>query len=631
MNIIIPIGGIGKRFREQGYTKPKALIPVLGKPVLFWLLDSIKKSKQPIRAIYIPHTKEYSDYHLQDLISQHYPMLNVHCSELCKQTGGSLETIALCLSTLKIEDSPIICLDSDNFYTCDVLKKWEGDNRVVVFEDKQPKPFYSYVTTDYGCITSIVEKEKVSDMACTGAYAFRSWKLLLKEATEMIQRNMVQKGEFYTSGCIQSLILKSETFKIIHVDVSDYSCLGTPLQVRHFCANWNGERSCARFCFDLDLTLVTSPKIRGDYTSVQPITDNIRMVQRLSKQNHYIIIHTARRMVTHSANVGKIIADVGQITLDTLQEFNIPYDELHFGKPYADFYIDDKAIDACSDLEKAFGFYKTNIAPRSFHGLHTDTIEVYRKNGEDLSGEISFYSNIPQSIHELFPTMLEADKDSNWFTMKKIPGLTASSMFAAELLQPRQLVRILEDLQTIHGCGTKTEENIYLNYCSKIQTRYETFAEIYQKLTGSEQMHTELIRYFTEYEEQKLGVSSKVIHGDPVFTNIIVSKHDRNYFIDPRGKLGDKCTTSGDQLYDYAKVYQSILGYDEILLHKTVTPTYRDSLMRTFEAYIHEHFDRETFPKIKMITKALLFTLLPLHEQDERISKYYKLSQSIKE
>lgn len=84
-------------------------------------------------------------------------------------------------------------------------------------------------------------------------------------------------------------------------------------------------------------------------------------------------------------------------------------------------------------------------------------------------------------------------------------------------------------------------------------------------------------------------------------------------------------------MYDYAKVYQSILGYDEILLHKTVTPTYRDSLMRTFEAYIHEHFDRETFPKIKMITKALLFTLLPLHEQDERISKYYKLSQSIKE
>ena len=37
----------------------------------------------------------------------------------------------------------------------------------------------------------------------------------------------------------------------------------------------------------------------------------------------------------------------------------------------------------------------------------------------------------------------------------------------------------------------------------------------------------------------------------------------------------------------------------------------------------------KTFRKIKMITKALLFALLPLHEQDERVSKYYKLSQNI--
>jgi NDP-sugar pyrophosphorylase family protein len=31
MNIIIPLGGIGKRFAEEGYTRPKPLINVLGK------------------------------------------------------------------------------------------------------------------------------------------------------------------------------------------------------------------------------------------------------------------------------------------------------------------------------------------------------------------------------------------------------------------------------------------------------------------------------------------------------------------------------------------------------------------------------------------------------------------------
>ena len=51
MIIIIPIGGIGKRFREHGYVKPKALIPVLGKPILFWLLDCIRDSDKNIQAI----------------------------------------------------------------------------------------------------------------------------------------------------------------------------------------------------------------------------------------------------------------------------------------------------------------------------------------------------------------------------------------------------------------------------------------------------------------------------------------------------------------------------------------------------------------------------------------------------
>jgi NDP-sugar pyrophosphorylase family protein len=41
MNIIIPLGGIGKRFSDNGYTKPKPLIKVLGKEIIFWLLDSL--------------------------------------------------------------------------------------------------------------------------------------------------------------------------------------------------------------------------------------------------------------------------------------------------------------------------------------------------------------------------------------------------------------------------------------------------------------------------------------------------------------------------------------------------------------------------------------------------------------
>ena len=42
MIIIIPLGGIGKRFSELGYKDPKPLIKILGKEIIFWFLDNIK-------------------------------------------------------------------------------------------------------------------------------------------------------------------------------------------------------------------------------------------------------------------------------------------------------------------------------------------------------------------------------------------------------------------------------------------------------------------------------------------------------------------------------------------------------------------------------------------------------------
>ena len=49
-------------------------------------------------------------------------------------------------------------------------------------------------------------------------------------------------------------------------------------------------------------------------------------------------------MRTHSGNTAKVIADIGKTTLDWLAKYDIPYDEIMFGKPWADIYIDDNAF-----------------------------------------------------------------------------------------------------------------------------------------------------------------------------------------------------------------------------------------------------------------------------------------------
>ena len=89
-------------------------------------------------------------------------------------------------------------------------------------------------------------------------------------------------------------------------------------------------------------TLVTAPRIPGDYSFCEPVPHMIEYVRNLHKQGHYIIIHTARRMQTHVGNVGAVVSDIGKLTMPQLEVNKVPYDELLFSKPHADFYVDER-------------------------------------------------------------------------------------------------------------------------------------------------------------------------------------------------------------------------------------------------------------------------------------------------
>ena len=68
-------------------------------------------------------------------------------------------------------------------------------------------------------------------------------------------------------------------------------------------------------------------------------------MRNLKDQGHYLIIHTGRHMRTCNGDVAKVIEKIGKITEDWLEKWNVPYDELVFGKPYADIYIDDLGVE----------------------------------------------------------------------------------------------------------------------------------------------------------------------------------------------------------------------------------------------------------------------------------------------
>lgn len=91
-----------------------------------------------------------------------------------------------------------------------------------------------------------------------------------------------------------------------------------------------------RLCIDIDGTICKTNGLKYELSS--PIVEAIAEVNRLFGSGEYIILFTAR-------GSGSGI-DFRELTKQQLADWNVRYHELHFGKPYADIYIDDKAINS---------------------------------------------------------------------------------------------------------------------------------------------------------------------------------------------------------------------------------------------------------------------------------------------
>ena len=99
-----------------------------------------------------------------------------------------------------------------------------------------------------------------------------------------------------------------------------------------------------RICFDLDGVICKLREPHQEYADLEPVDGAVEKLRALRAAGHYIIISTARHMKTCQGNVGMVVARQGAVTLDWLKRHGIAYDEIHFGKPHAQVYIDDNAL-----------------------------------------------------------------------------------------------------------------------------------------------------------------------------------------------------------------------------------------------------------------------------------------------
>ena len=99
-----------------------------------------------------------------------------------------------------------------------------------------------------------------------------------------------------------------------------------------------------RIVIDLDGTICPLKTEGQSYDDLLPLQGAVEKLSTLRQQGHYIILQTARNMATHDSNLGKVMKNIGLITFEWLKRHNIEYDEIFFGKPNGELYIDDRAF-----------------------------------------------------------------------------------------------------------------------------------------------------------------------------------------------------------------------------------------------------------------------------------------------
>jgi HAD superfamily hydrolase (TIGR01509 family) len=235
MNILIPMAGAGSRFSNAGYTFPKPLIDVNGKPMIQFVVENLNIDAHYIYIVQKTHREKYNLDSFLNLLTPNCTILNVD-----GLTEGAACT-ALVASDLINNDAPLFFANSDQFVEWDPteffykMNETDADGGIPVFESSHPK--WSFVRVDeYGLVTEVQEKNPISNLATVGFYYWKRGSDFIEFANQMISKNLRVNNEFYVCPVYNQAIASNRKIRIFKVN--KMWGLGTPEDLNHFMLNY---------------------------------------------------------------------------------------------------------------------------------------------------------------------------------------------------------------------------------------------------------------------------------------------------------------------------------------------------------------------------------------------------------
>jgi NDP-sugar pyrophosphorylase family protein len=243
VQIIIPMSGFGERFLQAGYTVPKPLIEIDGKPIIGHVIDMFPGEQNFIFICNEEHLAN-QDWHMESILRQYCPtgqIIGISSHKL-----GPIHAVQQ-VDYLIDAESPVVVNYCD--FTCywnwyhfkDFVHKTACIGAIPAYKGFHPHTlwsnYYAYVKEQDCRVNDIQEKQPFTDnprqeFASSGTYYFKTGALMLEYFQRCIDEKLLVSNEYYVSMAFKPMI--QDDLAIYTYELQHFMQWGTPSDLNEY-------------------------------------------------------------------------------------------------------------------------------------------------------------------------------------------------------------------------------------------------------------------------------------------------------------------------------------------------------------------------------------------------------------
>jgi dTDP-glucose pyrophosphorylase len=245
LQILMPMGGLGQRFRDAGINTPKPLIDVNGTPMFQKALAAYDSYQGEKRHIFVIRKDTDEEYGLAEQILALIPAAKIKI--LDHDTRGAVET---CLVAEEFIDPnlPLVIMDCDisfdagNYFELinEAIENDSYDGLLLSFQSSDPRYSFAEINEN-NIVTRTAEKVAISNNALMGAYFFTHASSFLDAAHSLVSQEISMNMKEYYVSLIYNILIEER--KNIGLAQGTFYCFGTPEELNAYLASHSQAES----------------------------------------------------------------------------------------------------------------------------------------------------------------------------------------------------------------------------------------------------------------------------------------------------------------------------------------------------------------------------------------------------